>query len=115
MRKVRLLAVFFTLTLAISFTILALFGTAYLADHSNNVGEMVTGVVDWHSLAEEGSVRWPELAAMIGGQLLILSILLLVRRNEHTDDNDPIEMAQPQHVKRPGKKAVVLAAIRPGK
>ena len=67
MRKVQFLAVFFTLTLAISFTILALFGAAYLTDHSNQVGDTATGVVDWHSLAEEGSVRWPELAAMIGG------------------------------------------------
>ena len=108
MRKVQFLAVLFTLTLAISFTILALFGAAYLTDHSNNVGDTVTGVVDWHSLAEEGSMRWPELAAMIGGQLLILSILLLVRRNMRTDDYDPIEMAQPQQtahkVNKPGKK-----------
>jgi hypothetical protein len=33
---------------------------------------------------------------MIAGQLLILSILFLVRRNTPTDDDDPIEMAQPQ-------------------
>ena len=102
MRKVQLLAVFFTLTLAVSFTILALFGVAYLTDHSSNVGDTVTGVVDWHSLAEEGSVRWPELAAMIGGQVLILSILLLVRRNTHTDEYDPIDMAP--KVNKPGKK-----------
>jgi hypothetical protein len=93
-RKVQFLAVFFTLTLAVSFTILALFGAAYLTDHSNNVGDTVTGVVDWHSLAAEGSARWPELAAMIMGQLLILSILLLVRRNQRTDDYDPIEATE---------------------
>ena len=46
MRKVQFLAVFFTLTLAISFTILALFGAAYLTDHSNQVADTVTGVVN---------------------------------------------------------------------
>ena len=45
------------------------------------IGSFVNGLLNWRGLAVEGSARWPEVAGMILGQALILSILLLARRN----------------------------------
>ena len=87
MRKVGFIAVIVTLALAIPFITLALIEIAYLTDYVRSIGGAMTGVMDWHSVALEGSARWPELAGMIVGQLLILSILLIARR--HKPDSDP--------------------------
>jgi len=58
----------------------------------------------------EGSARWPEIAGMIIGQLLILSILLIARRNGRTEelaaakpDPDPSTSTfEPGRALRPG-------------
>jgi hypothetical protein len=87
MRKVQSLAVAYTLAFAIPFTLLALSGVVYLTDYTNGIAGAVTGVIDWHSLALEGSARWPEIVGMVVGQLLILSMLLIARRGNHGDDD----------------------------
>jgi hypothetical protein len=87
MRKVQLFAVIFTLALAIPFTALALIGVAYFTDHVAEITSTVTAMANWRGVALEGSARWPELAGMIVGQLLILSILLIARRNGRADES----------------------------
>ena len=81
MRKVQFLAVGFTLALAVPFTVAALAGAAWMTNHLTEIGSAIDGLLNWRGLAVEGSARWPEVAGMILGQVLILSILLLVRRN----------------------------------
>jgi hypothetical protein len=86
MRKAQFLAVFWTLFLAIPLTALALSLAAYLTDHlveianaMANFGEATTvGGRGWAMVISE---RWPEVAGMIVGQLVIMAILLLVRKN----------------------------------
>lgn len=82
MRKAQFIAVIVTLALAIPFIALALIETVYLIDYARSIGGAMTGVIEWHSVALEGSTHWPELAGMIIGQLLILSVLLILRRRK---------------------------------
>lgn len=63
--------------------VLALIEIVYLLDYARSIG----GAIEWRSVALEGSTRWLELAGMIIGQLLILSILLIVWR--HKPDSRP--------------------------
>jgi len=81
MRKVQVYATVWTLALAIPFTVIALVGTAYLTNHFTEIANGISALANWRGVAIEGSARWPEIAGMIVGQLLILSILLIARRN----------------------------------
>ena len=81
MRKVQILATLSTLVLAVPFTLLGLLGAAYLANHLTDIAGAVMALANWRGVAVEGAARWPELAGMIVGQLLILTILLIARRN----------------------------------
>jgi hypothetical protein len=94
MRKIQWLAVFYTLLLALPFTILAVSVLVYLTDYTIGLGGVMTGVVNWDRLAVEGSARWPELAGMVAGQLVILGILLIVRRDRHRDEDSLVDMAE---------------------
>jgi hypothetical protein len=81
MRKVQITAVFWTLFLAIPFTALALSMAAYITE---NLGRILISLNDFSlatsaggkGLALELSARWPEVAGMIIGQLVIMTILL---------------------------------------
>lgn len=86
MRKVQMYATVWTLVLALPFTVMALVGTAYITNHLGDITTAVGSLANWRGVAIEGSARWPEIAGMIIGQLLILSILLIARRNGHTED-----------------------------
>ncbi|CAG0931336.1 hypothetical protein TFLX_02102 [Thermoflexales bacterium] len=86
MRKVQIYATVWTLVLALPFTVMALVGTAYITNHLGDITTAVSSLANWRGVAIEGSARWPEIAGMIIGQLLILSILLIARRNGHTED-----------------------------
>jgi F0F1-type ATP synthase membrane subunit c/vacuolar-type H+-ATPase subunit K len=72
--------------LAVPFTVIALVGTAYITNHLGDIATAVSSLVNWRGVAVEGSARWPEIAGMIIGQMLILSILLIARRNGHTEE-----------------------------
>jgi hypothetical protein len=85
-RKVQMYATVWTLVLALPFTVIALVGTAYITNHLGDIANAVSSLANWRGVAIEGSARWPEIAGMIIGQLLILSILLIARRNGHTED-----------------------------
>ena len=86
MRKVQMYATVWTLVLAVPFTVIALVGTAYLSNHLGEIATAVSSLVNWRGVAVEGSARWPEIAGMIVGQLLILSILLIARRSGRTEE-----------------------------
>ena len=85
MRKVQFLAVGWTLALAIPFTVLALMASAYFTEHMTDIANTLTGVINWSGVAIEGSARWPELAGMIVGQILIMTILLIARRGDKAE------------------------------
>jgi hypothetical protein len=86
MRKVQMYATVWTLMLALPFTVIALVGTAYITNHLGDITTAVSSLVNWRGVAVEGSARWTEIAAMIVGQLLILSILLIARRSGRTEE-----------------------------
>lgn len=86
MRKAQFVAVFWTLFLAVPLTALALSLAAYLTDH---LAELVTSFVEFGRATTVGgrgwvivfAERWPEVAGMIVGQLVIMVILLLAHKN----------------------------------
>jgi hypothetical protein len=86
MRKVQMYATVWTLVLAVPFTVIALVGTAYISNHLGEIATAVSALVNWRGVAVEGSARWPEIAGMIIGQLLILSILLIAHRSGRTEE-----------------------------
>ena len=86
MRKIQMYAIVWTLVLALPFTVIALVGTAYITNHLGDVATAVSSLANWRGVAVEGSARWPEIAGMIIGQLLILSILLIARRNGRSEE-----------------------------
>ncbi len=94
MRKLHWLAVIYTLLLALPCTIMAMSALIYLTDYTIGLGGLLTGVINWNRLAVEGSTRWPELAGMLAGQLLILGILLIARHDRRRSDENLVDMAE---------------------
>ncbi len=92
MRKIQFSAVFWTMLLAIPFTALALSMAAYITEHLSEILAWVgsvsvattVGGVGW---AMQFSERWPELAGMVVGQLIILTILIFARQAGLTEQN----------------------------
>ncbi len=92
MRKVQLTAVFWTLFLAIPFTALALSLAAYLTEH---LGSIMTSLDTFSretsaggkGLLVEMAARWPEVAGMIIGQLVIMTILLFTWKSKAAAKN----------------------------
>ncbi len=79
MRSYRLLAAFWTLGIAIPFTVLALVCTALLWKALEWTASLPA--IQWGAILSEGSARWPELAAMVIGQAVIMILLLLSLRS----------------------------------
>lgn len=94
MRKVQITAVFWTLFLAIPFTALALSALAYATDHWADIVAAVTSFGTATSVGGRGwelelSGRWPEVAGMIVGQLVIMIILIVARQSRLAEKNNP--------------------------
>jgi Trk-type K+ transport system membrane component len=90
MRKVQVVAVAWTMFLAIPLTVLALSGLAYITDHIGEIVTWVTNVgnsisIGGRGFAMEFAGRWPEIAGMIVGQIVIMIILLMVKRDTTTE------------------------------
>ena len=69
-----LVATRWILLLIIPVTVLALLGVVFLTDV---FPAWIAGLqINWNALSLEGSARWPELAGMLIGQLLILAFLI---------------------------------------
>jgi hypothetical protein len=77
--RISLIGSFWFLALALPATALALGGVALLDEHLPTIANKLALVahIDWPALKIEASVRWPEVAGMIIGQLLIFGFLLL--------------------------------------
>lgn len=85
MRKVQFVAVLWTMFLAVPLTALALSLMAYTTDHAGDVVNAVrsfsqTVSVGNRGLGVEFLARWPEIAGMLIGQLVIMAILVFARR-----------------------------------
>ena len=84
MAKLRTLttAVFGTLALALPSGLLALGIVAYLDEYLPRISAALTAALraNWSALALEAGARWPELAGMLVGQLLLLAILVVEGR-----------------------------------
>lgn len=79
MRKVQFFASFWTIVIAIPFTLLALVGVAYLTEHLTQIVAAISEFsqkvsVGGRGLILEFSARWPEVAGMVIGMLVILTI-----------------------------------------
>jgi hypothetical protein len=87
MRKVQFVAVFWTMLLAIPFTVLAVSLAAYTTEHLSQIMNGLATASQVTTVGARGWIaelyeRWPEVAGMIVGQLVIMITLLLVRRSE---------------------------------
>jgi hypothetical protein len=90
MRKIQYLAVFWTLILAIPFTALAISGAAFVTDHlsdiATSIANLTNSTASGGGWALEFAARWPEVAGMIIGQIVIFAIFYLIRREKTTDE-----------------------------
>jgi len=84
MRKVQLFAGFWTIVIAIPFTVLALVGVAYLTENLTQIINTISNFsrnlsVGGRGLLLEFSARWPEVAGMVVGMIVILTIFLFAQ------------------------------------
>jgi len=95
MRKVQFTASFWTILLAIPFTILALLGTAYLTENLTQIINIISRFsrqlsVGGRGLVLEFSARWPEVAGMVIGMIVILTIFLFAQNaNKAEEQKNP--------------------------
>ena len=93
MRKVQFAAVFWTMVLAIPLTALALSIVAYTTEHLTQISTTIANFSLATTAGGRGWVlefaqRWPELAGMVIGQLVILMILLIARQSAKADEKN---------------------------
>lgn len=86
MRSYGLRAAFWTLGIAIPFTVLSLVCVVLLWKALEWAASLPP--IQWGSLMAEGSARWPELAGMVIGQAVIMILLLLSLRAGRLQDQD---------------------------
>ena len=84
MRKVQITASFWTIVIAIPFTILALIGTAYVTENLTQIMNLLSRFsreisVGGRGLVLEFSARWPEIAGMVIGMIVLLTIYLFAQ------------------------------------
>lgn len=96
MRKVQFTAVFWTLFLAVPLTALGISLAAYLTDHlaemvNSLIASSVASTLGGLGWLAEFSARWPEVAGMVVGQLVIMLILVIVRREKLAEGKTPRE------------------------
>jgi hypothetical protein len=92
MRKVQLHATFWTLVIAIPFTVLALVGVAFLTENLtqiiNTISKFSRNIsVGGRGLVLEFSARWPEIAGMVIGMFVILTIYLFAQNANKAEES----------------------------
>lgn len=92
MRKIQFHAAFWTLVIAIPFTALALVGVAFLTENFTAISRLISEFsrnisVGGRGLIVEFSARWPEIAGMVIGMLVILTILLFTQNANKAEEN----------------------------
>jgi hypothetical protein len=93
MRKVQFTAVLWTLILAVPLTVIMISALAYTTEH---LTQITTSIVTFSRDASVGgrgiilefAQRWPELAGMIIGQVVLLMIFLFVRQNKKVEEKN---------------------------
>jgi hypothetical protein len=93
MRKVQFIAVFWTLAIAIPFTALAVSGAAYITDHLSTIATSIASLSRSTTAGGRGWIlefagRWPEVAGMIIGQIVIFAILYFARQANHVEEEN---------------------------
>jgi hypothetical protein len=91
MRKLQFFASIWTIIIAIPFVVVALIGTAYLTEHMTQIIRIITDFsqrisVSGRGLVLEFSARWPEVAGMVIGMIVILTIYLFAQNANKEDD-----------------------------
>jgi hypothetical protein len=91
MRKVQVTAVFWTMLLAVPFTAFALSLAAYTTEYMSEMIAWVASVSQATTVGGRGwlpelSARWPEIVGMIGGQIIIMTILIFARQAGIAED-----------------------------
>jgi hypothetical protein len=91
MRKVQFFAGFWTIVIAIPFTVLALVGVAYLTEHLTQIISLIYEFsrkisVGGRGLILEFSARWPEVAGMVIGMIVILTIYLFAQNANKAEE-----------------------------
>ncbi len=68
--------------IAVPFTFAAVVVIAFLDENIIAIGQGIASVtnIDWSALSVEGAARWPELAGMVIGQILIMVFIYLRTR-----------------------------------
>ena len=94
MRKVQFTAAFWTLVIAIPFTIMALLGVAFLTENLTVITRAINQFsrnisVGGRGLFIEFSARWPEIAGMVIGMIVILTIYLFAQSANKADQKKP--------------------------
>ncbi len=84
MKKVQFFASFWTLLIAVPFTIVALLGVAYVTQHLTQIASAIQNFsrevsVGGRGLLVEFSARWPEIAGMVIGMIVILTMYLFAQ------------------------------------
>ena len=95
MRKVQFFASIWTIIIAIPFVVVALIGTAYLTEHMTQIIRIITDFsqrisVSGRGLVLEFSARWPEVAGMVIGMLVILTIYLFAQNANKEEDTQKL-------------------------
>jgi hypothetical protein len=91
MRKVQFFATFWTFAIGVPFTVLALIGVAYITEH---LTQIIGGIDSWsrevsiggRGLFLEFSARWPEIAGMVVGMIVILTMYLFAQNATKADE-----------------------------
>jgi Na+/H+ antiporter NhaC len=96
MRKVQFVAVFWTLAISIPFTALAISGAAYITDHLSTIATSIANLSRSTTAGGRGWVlefaeRWPEVAGMIIGQIVIFAILYFARQANYTEGENKVK------------------------
>ncbi len=91
MKKTQFFASFWTLVIAIPFTFLALVGVAYLTEHLTQITAAIEDFsrevsVGGRGMFLEFSARWPEIAGMVIGMIVILTMVLFAQNAAKTED-----------------------------
>jgi hypothetical protein len=92
MRKVQFYASFWTIVVALPFTILALIGVAWLTEHLTQIFYAISKFsreisVGGRGLVLEFSARWPEIAGMVIGMIVLLTIFLFAQSANKVEEN----------------------------
>jgi ubiquinone/menaquinone biosynthesis C-methylase UbiE len=91
MRKVQLHATLWTFAIAVPFTALALVGVAYLTENLTQIANAINRFsrnisVGGRGLVLEFSARWPEIAGMVIGMIVILTIYLFAQNASKAEE-----------------------------